>query len=137
MRYEIAAKSRHRIRVRLDVPRLSEEQADILEEVFSDTAGVTGVTVYRATGGLALGYDCPCEEILRKLDAFRFENVVMMAAKLSPYISADEMKERKLDPRLKRKLRMRILAESVFDLAMPMPVQLGYHAWQMVTLREF
>ena len=97
---------------------------------------MTGVTVYRATGGLALDYDCPEEQIIRKLDAFRFENVLMMAEKLTTYISADEMKERKLDPRLKKELRMRILAESLFDLAMPLPVQLGYHAWQMITLKN-
>lgn len=60
-----------------------------------------------------------------------------MAEKASTYISAEEMKKRKLDPQLKKKLRMRILAETLFDLAMPIQVQLGYHAWQMITLKQF
>ena len=137
MKYRICAKSAHRIRIRLYVSRLSNEQADILRDVFSETSGVTGVTIYQATCGLALEFACPEEEIIRKLNAFRFENVVMMAGKISPYISADEMRERKLDPHLKNKLRMRILAESIFDIATPMPIQLGYHVWQMITLREF
>ena len=51
--------------------------------------------------------------------------------------SADEMKSRKLDPALKRRLRMRILAESVADTVLPMPVQIGYHIYQMITLQEF
>ena len=51
-------------------------------------------------------------------------------------ISAEEMKKRKLDPELKRKLRMRILGETIADTVLPFPVQLAYHAYQMVTLKE-
>ena len=47
-----------------------------------------------------------------------------------------EMKNRKLDQQLKNKLRMRVLLETVTDLALPMPVQLGYHVWQMITLKD-
>ena len=46
------------------------------------------------------------------------------------------MKKRKLDPELKRKLRMRILGETIADTVLPLPVQLAYHAYQMVTLKE-
>ena len=31
---------------------------------------------------------------------------------------------------------MRILVEMVADIAMPMPVQVGYHLWQMITLKN-
>jgi plasmid stability protein len=137
MKYYIAARSRHRIRVRLHTSRLTDGQAQILQDVFSSVEGVNGVRVYKATAGLALEFDCPEETVIQKLDSFRFENVVMMAEKTTPYISTHEMKERKLDPGLKKKLRMRILAESVLDLAMPTPVQLGYHLWQLITLKDF
>jgi hypothetical protein len=46
------------------------------------------------------------------------------------------MRKRKLDPELKRKLRMRILGETIADTVLPLPVQLAYHAYQMVTLKE-
>ena len=46
------------------------------------------------------------------------------------------MKSRKLDEQLKTKLRLRILAEMAADIAMPMPVQVGYHLWQMITLKN-
>ena len=98
--------------------------------------GVTKVTVYRATGGCALEYNCGVDEILGRLDRFRFENVQMLAREEEERISLNEMKSRKLDEKLKTKLRLRILAETVADLVMPMPVQLGYHIWQMITLKK-
>lgn len=137
MRYRIAAESAHRIRIRLCVPSLSKEQAEIIKFAFSSVDGVTKVTVYPATAGCAFEYSCEKEEITRRLDAFRFENVTMLAEEELSRISADEMKSRKLDPALKRRLRMRILAESVADTVLPMPVQIGYHIYQMITLQEF
>ena len=60
----------------------------------------------------------------------------MMAEEEKRSISAEEMKERKLDPGLKNRLRARILAEAVADALLPVPVQLGFHLYQMVTLRN-
>ena len=136
MNYHIEAQSKRRIRIRLRNSKLTEEEARILEFVFSGMPGVTKVTVYRATGGCALEYDCGAEEILRRLDRFRFENVRMFAREEEQRISLKEMESRKLDEQLKTRLRLRILAEMVFDIALPMPVQVGYHLWQMITLKK-
>ena len=136
MKYIIAAESSHRIRIHLIMPRLNAEQAEIIKYAFSGIAGVNKVTIYRETAGCALEYSCPKEELLRKLDHFRLENVKLLAAEEQKHISAAEMRSRKLAPELKRKLRLRILAETAADLAMPVPVQLAYHAYQMVTLKE-
>ncbi len=135
-KYRIEADAGHRIRIRLCVSRLTEEQAEILRCVFSGSSGVKKVTVYRNTAGCALEYSCSREAILAKLDQFRFENVRMMAEKEEMRISAEEMKNRKLAPALKRKLRLRILAETAADIALPMPVQLLYHTWQLITLKD-
>ena len=136
MKYRIEAQSKKRIRVRLRNSKFTEEEARILEYAFSAMPGVTKVTVYRATGGCALEYDCEAGDILRKLDRFRFENVDMLAREEEQRISVSEMKSRKLDEQLKTKLRLRILAEMAADVAMPMPVQVGYHLWQMITLKN-
>ena len=134
MKYRIVSETAHRMRLRLYRPSLSREEAAILEYAFSGIEGVSKVTIYRATAGCALEYTCPAEEILRRLDSFRFENVKVLTDQ--GRISASEMRERKLDPALKRRLRMRVLAETVFDIVMPMPLQLGYHAYQMITLKD-
>ena len=138
MQYTIEAETNHRIRIRLGSRKLTEEQAKILKYAFSGIPGVTGVAIYRASAGCALYFDCDRAEIIRRLDAFRLDNVRMMAQKEeeAKTISAAEMRSRKLDPALKRKLRMRILGETVADALLPLPVQLAFHAYQMITLKE-
>jgi len=53
------------------------------------------------------------------------------------HVSREELKTRKMDPNLKKKLRRRIILEAGADLLMPMPVQMAYHLYQLVTLKEF
>ena len=136
MNYRIETENPSRIRIRIQAATLTKEQAEILKFALSAAPGVRNVTVYRATAGCAIEYRGERSEIIRRLDAFRFENVKMMAQKEETAITASEMKNRKLDPALKRRLRLRILAETVADTVLPLPVQLAYHAYQMVTLRE-
>ena len=136
MKYRIADESAGRIRIRIAEKKLNAEQAEILRYAFSTVKGVTKVRVYPATAGCAISYRCSRSEIIRKLNSFRFENVELLAEEEERQISAAEMKERKLAPELKHRLRMRILAETVADALLPMPVQIGYHVYQMVTLRN-
>ena len=51
-------------------------------------------------------------------------------------VSKEELKARKMDPNLKKKLRRRIILEAGADLILPAPVQLAYHLYQLVTLKE-
>ena len=138
MDYRIEAETKHRIRIRIGIRKLSEEQAKILKYAFSHAPGVSEVTVYKASAGCAIAYTGDRSKIIRRLNSFNFDNVQMMAEKEeeNARISAEEMKKRKLDPELKRKLRMRILGETIADTVLPLPVQLAYHAYQMVTLKE-
>ena len=118
------------------VSSLSKEEAEILQYAFSQIPGVKNVTVYRATGGCALEYDGKAEPILERLGRFRLANVEMLASEEDSRISAEEMRSRKLDPKLKQRLRLRMLAETAADIVLPMPVQVGYHVWQMITLKN-
>lgn len=136
MRYRIAAESAHRIRIRIDQKKLTREQAEILRYAFSAMPGVTDVRIYPATSGCALTYSGDRGQLIRRLNAFRLENVTLLAREEQQHISAAEMRERKLAPELKRKLRMRILAETAADALLPMPIQVSYHIYQMITLRN-
>lgn len=124
------------MRIRLYTGRISDYQEEVLRFAFETIQDVTKVSVYHATGNIALEYKGDRDIILSKLRAFDYDNVTMMAEKLEKGIGMDEMMRRKLDPRLKRQLRMRILVESVADIVLPMPLQLGYHAYQLVTLKD-
>ena len=139
MKYHIETESKNRIRIRINTRKLTEEQSKILRYAFSRAPGVTGVTIFKATAGCAITYTGDRSEIIRRLDYFNWDNVQMMAEKKdeeNARISAEEMRKRKLDPELKRKLRKRILSEAIADTVLPLPVQLAYHAYQMVTLKE-
>lgn len=52
------------------------------------------------------------------------------------HVSREELKVRKMDPMLKNKLRKRIILEAGADMLLPMPVQIAYHIYQLVTLKE-
>ena len=139
MDYRIEAETDHRIRIRIGTRKLTEEQSKILKYAISNAPCVTGVTIYKATAGCAITFTGDRREIIRRLNSFNLNNVQMMAEKKdkeNAMISAEEMRKRKLDPELKRKLRMRILGETIADAILPLPVQLAYHAYQMVTLKK-
>ena len=136
MRYRIEDETSHRIRFRLYTSRITPEQEEIIQYAFSSIRGVRSVTVYRATCGCAICYDGDRQELLDKLTAFHYENVQMMAKPAPVHISISEMQDRKLDPALKRRLRLRVLAETAADVLLPVPLQLGYHAYQLITLRN-
>ncbi len=137
MKYRIVHESAHRIRIRMFEPRITAEQEKILVYAFGAMKQVRKVTVFRDTAGCSIEYDGDRKEILERLNAFHYENVLALAPpSAQAHIRLEEVKSRKLDPALKRKMRMRILAETVADAVLPLPVQLGYHAWQMITLRD-
>ena len=136
MRYRIVNETEHRIRIKMYSGEVSQTEEEILKYTFSSIVGVTKVTVYAATGGCALEYDGDRALLIAKLDAFNYENVRMMAQEEKPMISMQEVKDRKLDPGLKRRLRIRILIETAADVLLPVPLQIGYHVYQMVTLRD-
>ena len=136
MKYRIEHETPHRIRLRLNTGKISGPQADILRYAFGAMKNIRQVKIYPATAGVTLEYETGREEILRKLDAFSYENVRMMTDETRPKINAAEMRERKLDASLKNKLRRRVLLETAADVLLPMPVQVAYHAYQLVTLKN-
>ena len=79
MDYRIEAETKHRIRIRIGIRKLSEEQAKILKYAFSHAPGVSEVTVYKASAGCAIAYTGDRSEIIRRLNSFNFDNVQMMA----------------------------------------------------------
>lgn len=138
MRYRIEHESAHRIRLRLYTGPLTDSQAQVLTYALSSIEEVTSVSVYQATGGIAVCYSHDRDLILGKLDSFQFENVTMLAEEMDkhPHIDEDEMRERKLSPQLKRKLRTRIVVEAAADMILPMPVQLAWHVYQFISLKD-
>ncbi len=138
MNFTIRHETNRRIRLRLYCPKITPAQEEIMRFAFSSIRGIQNVTFYPETSGVALTYseDEDRERILSRMRAFDFSNVEMMADELEHGIGMDEMMRRKLDPALKRRLRARILVETAADILLPVPLQLGYHVYQLITLKD-
>lgn len=137
MRYTVEHANAHRLRIRLSRAPLGAEEQQILEYALGQIRGVERVTIYPATGGVVLEFPGGDMDLVRrKLDAFAYENVQYFARQSRQEITPDELHQRKLDAELKTKLRVRILLEAAADMVLPAPVSLGYHAWQLITLKN-
>ena len=136
MHYVIKNETAHRIRVRLPFCPLTGAQQEVLDFALGSMEEISRLTFYPSTGGLAIEYTHGREKILKRLATFHMENVPLMARTLPDHISLDEMKERRLDPAVKARLRLRIVAESAADMLLPAPMQLAYHIYQLITLKD-
>ncbi len=108
----------------------------MLEYALSHLKGVSRIKLYPSSGGIAFSYKGDKEGILRRLSNLQFQNVELFAANLEDNIGSEELTRRKLSPALKRKLRCKVIAEAAADMILPAPVQLGYHVYQLVTLKN-
>ena len=135
MNYSIQHETNHYIRIRLTCGKINGAEEEILRDVLSQMKQVKQVKIYAGTGGIALTYDGNREQLLEKLSALQYRNIEYFADELERRIGVEEIARRKLSPEVKRKMRSRMLLETVADIALPMPIQVGYHLYQLVTLK--
>ena len=136
MLYFLKNETAHRIRLSLPFCPIRPAQEEILRYALESMPEITKVTFYPATGDMAIHYAYGRERILKKLSAFQESNVSFFAQDLEKNITMDEVMRRKLDPAVKGALRTRIVIETCADMLLPMPLQLAYHAYQLITLRD-
>ena len=136
MKFVIQHQTSSYMRLRLCGGRFSGTEAEVLEYALSNLKGVSGVRLYPASGGIAFSYKGDRDTILKKLRNLQFHNVKIFAEELEESIGKEELARRKLSPELKRKLRCKVIAEAAADMLLPAPVQLGFHVYQLVTLKN-
>ncbi|MCR5526910.1 MAG: hypothetical protein K6F39_05950 [Lachnospiraceae bacterium] len=139
MKFSVEHENRHRLRIKLktDNGKLNDRQCDIIKFALIHMKGVSEVKLLKNTSNVMIRYNRDKDYILQRLSAFNFDNVLLFEEDLELRISEDELHERKIDPELKKKMRRKIFLEAVADVILPTPLQLGYHAYQMITLKEF
>ncbi len=111
-------------------PKKTVSEKAVPEKAVPEMAGnvMSGGAITASAGGLANVIITPFP--LRDMA----EEAVKEEAK--GRVSREELKQRKMDPKLKNRLRRRIILEAGADLVLPAPVQLAYHLYQLVTLKE-
>ena len=162
MTFTIEHETSGSMRVRLAGKKPSKRTAEAIRTLLIHTPGIRDAEVFRASGGLVVRHDMKradlikilkeldpetIREVKREMEAVKQELLerlqqiqdphVLEAALQNHRVDAKELSTRKLDPALKRRMRLRILLEAGADLLLPAPVQAAYHAWQMVTLKSF
>lgn len=126
----------HRIRLSLPFCPIRPAQEEVLRYALESMPEIQRVTFYPAVGDMAITYSFGRERILKKLTAFQESNVTLLAEDLESRITMSEVKRRKLDPDVKTALRTRVVLETAADMLLPIPLQLAYHAYQLITLRD-
>lgn len=140
MRFAVEHATPGRIRIRT-ADRISLEESRSLRLAILGIEGVTDVRFYRNTGSIAVFFSGPLDKLTAALAAL--DGTAIPASKEypdtkpdSPFLDAGEIERRGLHPHFKRKMRTQILTEAFFDAVMPAPVQLLFHAVQLVRLEK-
>jgi len=132
----------NRIRIHLaDCDRLDYIYDQRLSYAVLQIKGVKDVRVYRRTAGVAITFDPEViskDQLIKALKKMDYKAVWVPDDEFvdESKISLKELKERKLSQEAKNKLRAKILVETAADLFLPTPLQVGYHVYQLVTLKS-
>lgn len=143
MRYIIKHEASKRLRIHItDMGNVIDDlYQEGLEYVLKRLPGVTKVSVFRNRADLAVTFRNhefkeEFKAVLNGLDPEEIEKKGKERIEQME-VSYDEVKKRKLTPELKRKMRAKIALEAIADAFLPKPVQLAYHAYQFISLKEF
>ncbi len=138
MNYKIEHETSSRLRIRVMKKQLSVSDEEKIHYVLDQIPGVKEILVYNATSGVAIFYEGCRQELLDALQEMKLEDVKVPADYIDTHdvVRMDELKKRHLGPKVKMRMRGKILAEMAFDLVAPTPIQVGYHLYQIVTLKN-
>lgn len=137
MHIKIQHETSSRLRVSAAKSRFSDTEEEKIHYVLDQIDGTDEVEVYNATAGIAVKFHADRDKILDALKSLNFDEVNLPADYIDTHdvVRMKEIQRRHLGPKVKAKMRARILAEMAFDIVAPMPLQVGYHVYQLITLR--
>ncbi len=138
MHIRIEHENASRIRVSAARGRFSDVEEEKIHYVLDQIEGIDEVEVYNATAGIAIKFHADRDKILDALRSMEFDQVCLPADYIDTHdvVRMREIQRRHLGPKVKAKMRAKILAEMAFDVVAPMPLQVGYHLYQLITLRD-
>ena len=122
MKCKILHESRGRMRVHAVVPRMTLEEADILEYYMKAQNGVTDCVVYDRTADAVITYTCPREKIIRLLSGFHYSD----ARKYLPVHTT-----RRLNREYEEKLVSQVATYFGGKLLIPLPIRIVMSAVAM------
>jgi len=142
MKYTIKHETKYSVRLHLDQKNLSTEQMMALKYKLLENENVTEIKFFKSLGGINISFKKGKDDILSLIKDLDFDTLVkdhheecLEYSNLGP-LSSKEISARKLDPRLKKRLQNKIVAEAISDFFLPTPVQLAMHLYEFATIEK-
>ncbi len=140
--YTVMHEGRGNMRVRLHMKKIEAWQSDLIKFDLKTVPGVSDVVIYESTAGVSIRYTCPRQAVINKLNSLDPASLITVREFLDENrdneekLGLDEFRKRKLDADLKKRMRIRMVTEAAADMILPEPVQLAYHLYQLITLKN-
>ena len=125
MKFVIKHEIKGRIRIHLVQPRMTCEQADTLLYYLNDLSCVTYAKVYERTCDAVISYTGSREQIIEKLQQFRYETVILPTGLL-------ENSSRELNAVYEEKLIQKVIIRGLKQFVIPYPLVVCHTAWKSV-----
>lgn len=119
MRFVIKNEIRGRMRIHLKQKRMTYEEADLLQYYLENVEGVSSVKVYERTCDAVISYSKGREKILKKMQAFHYENVTVPSGYL-------ENSGRAMNAEFKESLISQVLYHYARKAFLPAPLAAAY-----------
>ena len=149
MFYQLVHENDASFRIRLGVSRITSQEEEILSQILASHPRITGIQIYPATSGIRIFFKGSKQAILESLRKIPYSNVRFLAEQLpkpeSIYVhllpSSQEIVQefrgnKKMNPKLKKKLGTEVIIEALVDKFLTEPLNLAYHAFQLLLLSK-
>ena len=140
------------LRVKILGRQLSYKEYEALDGLLEKAEGVQRIRTYWATGSIALNFRGDRERLLATIRGISEEDLAAAVEENRRALAELGKKEleqntpvdlkklkkqgKKMSSLWKRRLNRRILIEAAADMILPAPVQVAYHAYQMLVLQS-
>ena len=138
MFYQLVHENDASFRIRLGVSRITSQEEEILSQILASHPQISGIFFKGSK-----------QAILESLRKIPYSNVRFLAEQLpkqdSIYVhllpSSQEIVQefrgnKKMNPKLKQKLGTEVIIEALVDKFLPEPLNLAYHAFQLILLSK-
>ena len=150
MKCKVVHETGSSLRVKILGRQLSYKEYEALHGLLEKTEGVQRIRTFWATGSIALNFRGDRERLLATVRGISEEDLAKAVeenrralaelGKNTPvdFVDLKKLKKqgKKMSSLWKRRLNRRILIEAAADMILPAPVQVAYHAYQMLVLQS-
>ena len=149
MLYQILHENDSSFRIRLGVQQITPQEEELLSQILASHPQISGICIYPATAGVRIFFKGSKKAVLDSLRKIPYSNVRYLAEQLpkpedihvhllptSQQIIQEFRGNKKMNPNLKKRLGTEVIIEALMDKFLPEPLNMAYHAFQLLLLSK-